>query len=178
MGHYDYYGWKPYVSVAERRRKAEREMQKLRKKGHPVSPVVIEASERLPGAKQKLHAVVDPRESVDALRERHVGDAGIEAHEILEHGCPDPSADGEVRHAVQAPHAVVDTTRVHEEPKLTAVHHQRVHEVQVHFRIDRSPQLGADERDVLAQALLYRNAPDREVPAETVSALVRHATAA
>jgi len=28
--------------VAERRRKAEREMQKLKKKGHPVSPVVIE----------------------------------------------------------------------------------------------------------------------------------------
>jgi len=39
MGYYD---WKPYVSVAERRRKAEREMQKLRKKGHPVAPVVIE----------------------------------------------------------------------------------------------------------------------------------------
>ena len=36
------YGWRPYVSVAERRRKAAREMQKLRKKGHPVSPVVIE----------------------------------------------------------------------------------------------------------------------------------------
>jgi hypothetical protein len=35
---YDY-GWRPYVSAAERRRKAEREMQKLRKKGHPVSPV-------------------------------------------------------------------------------------------------------------------------------------------
>jgi len=42
MGYYDYNGWKPYVSVAERRRKAEREMQKLKKKGHPVSPVVIE----------------------------------------------------------------------------------------------------------------------------------------
>jgi uncharacterized Zn finger protein len=42
MGYYDYYGWKPYVSVAERRRKAEREMRKLRKKGHPVSPVVID----------------------------------------------------------------------------------------------------------------------------------------
>lgn len=28
--------------MAERRRKAEREMQKLRKKGHPVSPVIIE----------------------------------------------------------------------------------------------------------------------------------------
>jgi uncharacterized Zn finger protein len=42
MGYYDYYSWRPYVSVAERRRKAEREMQKLKKKGHPVSPVVIE----------------------------------------------------------------------------------------------------------------------------------------
>jgi uncharacterized Zn finger protein len=35
------YGWRPYVSVAERRRKAEREMQKLRRKGRPVSPVTI-----------------------------------------------------------------------------------------------------------------------------------------
>jgi len=35
------YSWRPYVSAAERRRKAEREMQKLRKKGHPVSPVAI-----------------------------------------------------------------------------------------------------------------------------------------
>jgi uncharacterized Zn finger protein len=34
--------WKPYVTVAERRRKAEREVQKLSKKGHPVSPVVID----------------------------------------------------------------------------------------------------------------------------------------
>jgi uncharacterized Zn finger protein len=42
MSRYDDYGWRPYVSVAERRRKAEREMQKLKKKGHPVSPVVIE----------------------------------------------------------------------------------------------------------------------------------------
>ncbi len=42
MGYYDYYGWRPYVSVAERRRKAAREMQKLKKKGHPVSPVVVE----------------------------------------------------------------------------------------------------------------------------------------
>ncbi len=37
-----YYEWAAYVSVAERRRKAEREMQKLRKKGHPLSPVVID----------------------------------------------------------------------------------------------------------------------------------------
>ena len=38
----DFYGWKPYVSVAERRRKAAAEMAKLKKKGHPVSPVVVE----------------------------------------------------------------------------------------------------------------------------------------
>jgi uncharacterized Zn finger protein len=37
-----YEGWAPYVSVAERRRKAEREVKKLRKKGQPVSPVTIE----------------------------------------------------------------------------------------------------------------------------------------
>jgi uncharacterized Zn finger protein len=37
---YDY-GWRPYVYAAERRRKAEREMQKLRKRGHPVLPVAI-----------------------------------------------------------------------------------------------------------------------------------------
>jgi len=42
MGYYGYYNFRPYVSVAERRRKAEQEMQKLKKKGHPVSPVVIE----------------------------------------------------------------------------------------------------------------------------------------
>jgi len=33
--------WKPYVSVAERRHKAAKEMQKLGKKGRAVSPVVI-----------------------------------------------------------------------------------------------------------------------------------------
>src|ERR1044071_1378640 len=38
----DYWGWKPYVSVAERWGKALREMAKLKKQGHPVSPVVIE----------------------------------------------------------------------------------------------------------------------------------------
>ncbi len=37
-----YGGWAPYVPVAERRRKAEREMEKLRKKGAVVSPVKIE----------------------------------------------------------------------------------------------------------------------------------------
>ncbi len=36
-----WYEWKPYVSVEARRHKAEREMQKLKKKGHPVSPVVV-----------------------------------------------------------------------------------------------------------------------------------------
>ena len=41
MAFYDY-GWKPYVPVAERRRKAMREMEKRKKKGHAVSPVVIE----------------------------------------------------------------------------------------------------------------------------------------
>jgi uncharacterized Zn finger protein len=35
-------GWAPYVPVAARRRKAEREMQKLRKRGALVSPVKIE----------------------------------------------------------------------------------------------------------------------------------------
>jgi len=39
--YYDY-GWRPYVTVAERRRKAAREMEKLKKKGHPVSPIAIE----------------------------------------------------------------------------------------------------------------------------------------
>jgi uncharacterized Zn finger protein len=39
---YDYYGWRPYVPVAARRRQAAQELAKLRKKGHPVSPVVLE----------------------------------------------------------------------------------------------------------------------------------------
>jgi len=37
-----YGGWAPRKTAAERRRKAEREMAKLRKKGHAVSPVTIE----------------------------------------------------------------------------------------------------------------------------------------
>ena len=36
------YGWRPYVSVAERRRKAMRELEKRRKKGHPILPITIE----------------------------------------------------------------------------------------------------------------------------------------
>ncbi len=39
----DYYDdWKPYVPVAARRRLAARELAKLAKKGHPISPVVID----------------------------------------------------------------------------------------------------------------------------------------
>ena len=41
MSRYDG-GWVPYVSVAERRRKAERTLQKLRKKGVEISPVQLE----------------------------------------------------------------------------------------------------------------------------------------
>src|ERR1700686_3210108 len=39
---YDGWGWRPYVSVAERRLQALREMNKRRKKGHAVSPVTVE----------------------------------------------------------------------------------------------------------------------------------------
>jgi uncharacterized Zn finger protein len=37
----DYWGWREYVPVAERRRKALQAMEKRRKKGHDVSPVVV-----------------------------------------------------------------------------------------------------------------------------------------
>ena len=38
----DYYdGWTPYVSVAQRRRQAERELAKRKKDGHVASPVVV-----------------------------------------------------------------------------------------------------------------------------------------
>lgn len=37
-----YYGWDPYVSVAERKRRAGCEAEKLRKKGRPASPVTVE----------------------------------------------------------------------------------------------------------------------------------------
>ncbi|MFH0899269.1 MAG: hypothetical protein V2A73_01440 [Pseudomonadota bacterium] len=37
-----YQQWRPYVSVGERRRQAEQKMESLRKKGHSVSPVVID----------------------------------------------------------------------------------------------------------------------------------------
>src|SRR5260370_20687646 len=39
---YGGWGWKAYVSAAERRRKALKKMESLRKRGHSVSPVVIE----------------------------------------------------------------------------------------------------------------------------------------
>jgi uncharacterized Zn finger protein len=43
MGYGGYYGsWAPYVSVAQRRHNAEREVAKLRKKGARIDPVVIE----------------------------------------------------------------------------------------------------------------------------------------
>lgn len=37
-----YNGWKPYVPVAVRRRKAADAMSKIAKQGHPVSPVVVQ----------------------------------------------------------------------------------------------------------------------------------------
>ena len=38
---YEGWGWKPYVSVKERRKQALSKMEKLRKKGQPISPVTI-----------------------------------------------------------------------------------------------------------------------------------------
>src|SRR5215469_12980101 len=43
MGYGEYYGgWAPYVSVADRRHKAELEIAKLRKKGQKLEPVALE----------------------------------------------------------------------------------------------------------------------------------------
>jgi uncharacterized Zn finger protein len=39
---YDGFGWRPYVSVAERRRKALKKMDSLRKKGRVITPVSID----------------------------------------------------------------------------------------------------------------------------------------
>lgn len=39
---YDSFGWKPYVPVAERRRKALKKMDSLRKKGRVITPVSID----------------------------------------------------------------------------------------------------------------------------------------
>ena len=41
MAYYDY-GWMPYVTVAERRRRAEKQMRKLLKKGQTASPIVLQ----------------------------------------------------------------------------------------------------------------------------------------
>ena len=37
-----WYAWQPYVSVAERRRKAQQELKRRQKKGAVITPVVIE----------------------------------------------------------------------------------------------------------------------------------------
>src|SRR5215204_2845521 len=37
-----YYGWRPYVPVAEKRRQAERKLAKLKKQHQSVTPVTIE----------------------------------------------------------------------------------------------------------------------------------------
>ena len=42
MSRYNHYGWSPYVPVAERRAKAAKQMDKLRKKGVEIQPVTIE----------------------------------------------------------------------------------------------------------------------------------------
>jgi uncharacterized Zn finger protein len=39
---HDGWGWKPYVPAADRRLKSSRKLDSLRKRGHPVSPVVVE----------------------------------------------------------------------------------------------------------------------------------------
>ena len=36
-----YYGFRPYVPVAQRRAQAAREVEKLKKKGQTISPVAI-----------------------------------------------------------------------------------------------------------------------------------------
>ncbi len=42
MAYYDYYDFKPYVSVGAKRARAARELAKLKKKGRQTAPVVIE----------------------------------------------------------------------------------------------------------------------------------------
>ena len=37
-----YFGWRPYVPVAEKRRQAERKLAKLKKQGQSIAPVKIE----------------------------------------------------------------------------------------------------------------------------------------
>ena len=40
--HYNYWGWRPYLSIGERRLQALRKVAQLRKEGRPVSPVTVE----------------------------------------------------------------------------------------------------------------------------------------
>ena len=42
MDYFDYFGWNPYVRVAARRQQAARRLATLKKKGHEVSPVLID----------------------------------------------------------------------------------------------------------------------------------------
>ncbi len=42
MGYYNYYGWRPYVPVAEKRRRAEKKLAKLKTRGASFAPVKIE----------------------------------------------------------------------------------------------------------------------------------------
>ena len=37
-----WYEFRPYIPVAKRRRQAQKEVQKLKKKGQPIAPVVVE----------------------------------------------------------------------------------------------------------------------------------------
>jgi uncharacterized Zn finger protein len=37
-----FFAWRPYISVAEKRRRSERKLRKLRKKGQSIAPVTIE----------------------------------------------------------------------------------------------------------------------------------------
>src|SRR5882724_5028245 len=37
-----YFGWRPYVPVAEKRRQAERKLAKLKRQGKSVAPVTVE----------------------------------------------------------------------------------------------------------------------------------------
>jgi uncharacterized Zn finger protein len=41
MGWYSYYNWRPYVSVAERRRRAAKKIAKMKKAGRDIAPVEI-----------------------------------------------------------------------------------------------------------------------------------------
>src|SRR4030088_1327398 len=38
----NWYEWRPYVSVAERRRRAQAKLEKLKKKGETIAPVTID----------------------------------------------------------------------------------------------------------------------------------------